>query len=475
VSTAERRNAKRSAKPGQVWVVEIPLADIRPAPENDRLYRPVDPDDPAIVALARSIGDHGVMEPLVVTRDRWLLSGHRRLAAARLARLKVLPCRIEPIRRADDIDRFVKLLAEYNRQREKSLDERLREQVVGADPEEAHRALTDYRADSSQTKVQGFRVEGSMKRHGISRAKRPMLDAALWVIEDLRRFWPLNVRRIHYVLSEKNPPPLRHADKPDSRYTNSVACYKDLDDLLTRARVFGQIMMEAIADETRPVVSWQVHREPSTFLGEELDGFLKDYYRDLLQSQPNHIEIVGEKNTIKPIIHPVAAEYTIPYTIGRGYASLPPRHELVGRYVRSGKEKLILLMLSDFDPEGQDMNNAFAKSLRDDFGIRSVVPIKVCITPEQVRRYDLPRSMDAKPTSSRYRKFVERYGQSVHEIDALSPEAIQAELRRAIDEVLDIKAFNAEVTAEKHDAAFLDEVRQRVHVALQGVDWNQGS
>jgi len=55
--------------------------------------------------------------------------------------------------------------------------------------------------------------------------------------------------------------------------------------------------------------------------------------RDLLQSHPNHIEIVGEKNTIQPIIHPVAAEYTIPYTIGRGYASLPPRHELVGRYV----------------------------------------------------------------------------------------------------------------------------------------------
>jgi len=469
VSTAERRSAKRSAKPGQVRVVEIPLADIRPAPENDRLYRPVDPADPAIVALAQSIRAHGVMEPLVITRDGWLLSGHRRLAAARLAGLKSLPCRIEPIRRTDDIDRFVKLLAEYNRQREKSLDERLREQVVAADPEEAHRALAEFRAEWSQTKVQGFRVEGSMKRHGISRAKRPMLDAALAVIEDLRRFWPLTVRRIHYKLLEN--PPLRHTGKPDTRYQNTERCYKDLDDLLTRARIFGQIPMEVIADETRPVVSWQVHREPSTFLGQELDHFLKGYYRDLLQSQPNHIEIIGEKNTIKSIIHPVAAEFTIPYTIGRGYASLPPRHELVGRYVRSGKEKLILLMLSDFDLEGQDMNNSFAKSLRDDFGMRSVVPIKVCITPEQARRYNLPRSMDAKPTSSRYRKFVARYGQTVHEIDALPAEVIQEELRRSIDEVLDIEAFNAEVTAEKHDAAFLDEVRQRVHVALRDVKW----
>ncbi|MCK4341702.1 MAG: hypothetical protein KAY37_08275 [Phycisphaerae bacterium] len=44
-----------------------PLEVIRPSPENDRLYRPVDPDDPEIVALAESIVKFGVREPLVVT------------------------------------------------------------------------------------------------------------------------------------------------------------------------------------------------------------------------------------------------------------------------------------------------------------------------------------------------------------------------------------------------------------------------
>ncbi len=63
------------------------LSDIRPSPENDKLYRPVDPSDPDIVALAESIRQHGLREPIVVTLDGWILSGHRRYVAAGLAGL----------------------------------------------------------------------------------------------------------------------------------------------------------------------------------------------------------------------------------------------------------------------------------------------------------------------------------------------------------------------------------------------------
>jgi hypothetical protein len=54
-----------------------------------------------------------------------------------LAGLKTVPCRTEAIRRDDDVDAFVRRLRDYNRQQEKSLDEKLREEVVSADPEEA--------------------------------------------------------------------------------------------------------------------------------------------------------------------------------------------------------------------------------------------------------------------------------------------------------------------------------------------------
>jgi len=47
-----------------------------------------------VTALAESIRQHGIIEPLVVTSDGRLLAGHRRLAAARLAGLKQVPVRV---------------------------------------------------------------------------------------------------------------------------------------------------------------------------------------------------------------------------------------------------------------------------------------------------------------------------------------------------------------------------------------------
>jgi hypothetical protein len=193
---------------------------------------------------------------------------------------------------------------------------------------------------------------------------------------------------------------------------------------------------------------------------------MKGYYRNLMQSQPNHIEIIGEKNTIAGVIRPVAMTYTISYTIGRGYSSLPPRHDMAVRFKQSGKEKLILLVLSDFDPEGEDIARSFAQSMRDDFGITNIVPIKVALTAEQVEHLNLPPNLTAKKTSSRRKGFVERFGENVFELEAIPPATLQQYLRDAIDEVIDVDAYNAEIDREKQDAAFLDTVRRRAHAML---------
>lgn len=63
------------AKAGQIRLQ--PLNTIRPAPENATLYHPIVTDDPEIVALADGVRKHGVKEPLVVTTDGFILSGHR--------------------------------------------------------------------------------------------------------------------------------------------------------------------------------------------------------------------------------------------------------------------------------------------------------------------------------------------------------------------------------------------------------------
>ena len=54
----------------------------------------------------------------------------------------------------------------------------------------------------------------------------------------------------------------------------------------------------------------------------------------------------------------------------------------------------------------------------------------------------------------------------VFELEAIQPDKLQELLRDAIDRVIDKPAFNAELDAEKSDAAFLAGVRGRVHSAL---------
>jgi ParB family chromosome partitioning protein len=70
--------------------IEIPLARIRENPRQPRLRM----DDDALAALAESIGQHGVIQPILVTEtiDGYqLVAGERRVRAARLAGLERIP------------------------------------------------------------------------------------------------------------------------------------------------------------------------------------------------------------------------------------------------------------------------------------------------------------------------------------------------------------------------------------------------
>jgi hypothetical protein len=320
--------------------------------------------------------------------------------------------------------------------------------------------------------VEAIALGDRRKRSKLSRAKIPFLNAAIDILNMYKKFQPLTDRQIHYYL--QNDPPLIHASKPHSTYANNRDSYKSVCTLLTCARLEGSIPFDCIHDPTRPIELWNRPQSLGPFIRDEIDWFLKGYYRDLMQSQPNHIEILAEKNTVASILQPVAEEFGIPMTIGRGYSSIPPRHALAERFKNSGKDKLILLIASDFDSEGEDIPESFALSMRDDFGIEEIVPIKVALTHEQVLSMNLAAdnlSTPPKKSSSRTKKFVERYGkgQAVYELEAIPPDRLQILLREAILSVIDLDAFNAEVEREKEDMKLLAAARKIVKKTLETI------
>ncbi len=460
----------QSAESGQVRILSVPLAQIHPSPENETLYRPINPTDPDVIALAVSIGEHGVRQPLALTLDYYITGGHRRYAAAKLAGLSEVPCIFEKVYHADP--EFLVLLREHNRQRVKTFDEVLREEVISANKEEAYQELVAYRRAKSVLNVTIMEIGERKDRAKISAAKWPFLQAVIAVLRDLRDYWPVSERRVHYGLL--NDPPLRHASKPDSRYRNDKKCSKDLSDLITRARCEGPIKEGAIGDDTRPVTSWNVHDNPAAFISAELKELFCGYYRNLQQSQPTFFAAIGEKSTLDAIIRPVLSDYTIPYFLGRGFTSHPPMNWLRKQFVASGKEHCTVLLLTDHDPDGEVIASSVARILRDEKGMPGIRAIRVALTADQVTEYKLPESVNMAKTGgkspsykARRKKFVDRYGEKVYELEALPPETLQEILRGTIESVIDREAFAHEVEQEKLDAAELDTTRRQVLRVLQ--------
>ena len=116
---------------------------------------------------------------------------------------------------------------------------------------------------------------------------------------------------------------------------------------------------------------------------------------------------------------------------------------------------MIILAVSDLDPDGDAIAHSLGQRLRDDFHVGNVEVIKCALTMEQVRSLKLPNKYErAKAKSANRDRYVRAYQTDfVWELEALDPKVLQRLLTAAIDVVIDRRAFNAEIAQERADAA----------------------
>jgi hypothetical protein len=457
--------ASKRSKTESPTITNVPIRSIYPSPENDKIYGAIDTKDLDLINLANDIAVNGIREPILVSTDDYIVSGHRRYAAAKLVKKKTVPIRRLELCRDDHDDlSWKRILRAHNHQRVKPASVRLKEVLLDIDPNVAHRQLVAARQERDRGAPPQLKITGEKKRAEISKRKKEFLAAAIKVIEDLKPYWPITVRQVNYGLL--NDPPLRNSSQGSqrARFENDKNSYHDLCNLLTRARLCGLVPWHAICDETRPTSGTQFSKDTAAYVDQETYGFLSNYRRDLLQSQPDHIELIVEKMTVQGIIEPIANKFCVPMTVGRGYCSIDPRHEIVRRYECSGKDRLKLLIASDFDPDGEEIAESFVRSIRDDFGIYGVEASKILLRKDQIGQWKLPHNgMEAKETSSKYKKFMEKYGENfVYELEAVPPPLMQKTVQEAIEATIDLKAFNKEVELEKKDAALLQAMKLSV-------------
>jgi hypothetical protein len=256
-------------------------------------------------------------------------------------------------------------------------------------------------------------------------------------------------------------------------YRNDDESYQATSNLITRMRLNDSIPWEAFDDATRPLKEFRAFDNARQFARQEVGELFGGYWRNLMQTQPNHIEVVCEKNTIYHMVLRVTEKYQIPTSSGRGFNSIDPWRDLYQRYRDSGKKRLIVVVLTDFDPEGEMIPQVGGRTLRDDFVVpdEDLTIIKAAVTREQIEKYHLPPQNFAKESSSNYNWFVRRNGgdTTVYELEALAPEDMLRELDALIRSVIDIDLFNREVEAEKDEAAYLEAATKTALNALKGL------
>jgi hypothetical protein len=466
------------------------IKNIQLSAMNRRIYGDIKKTDPHVQDIAKDIRKSGFRRscPIVLTLDDFLISGHCRRLAAIMAGRKMVPTMCEPVYSWEE-DKYLKLLVQYNAQRVKTLDAHFRERFIQAadDVQKSDVVIHDLKRAWENIEPADILTirERNRKRSKISPVKLPLLTACIRIINEKQR--QLSERDIHYGLLGARVP--RNAENPTAYYGEHDGSRKksgelktlaevrrthsqDLSNLLVRAQLEGHIPWGIIIDETRPVVQWDVHKHVDSFVKRSLRDFLNPalYNRDLMQSQPFFPYIISEKLANEPWVRPIAEEYTIGYTLGRGYSNIGVRRQLFEQFEESGKAILLLFIIGDFDADGWDCVNSYPTSLSDDFGIASyaIRAKHVMLTHTQAthqrEELGLVNDADQNLTSPRWKAFAKEFGDDVtcFEIEALPDDMKEKLLTDAIESSLDQEAYQHELSQEAEDKAFIAKKRKEV-------------
>ena len=456
------RKAKQCPVFNHADIARVPVERLKPSPENVLLYKNRSTSQADFRRFVQSIKETGgVQAPLLISIDWYVISGHQRLAGAKEARFPDVPCIMLPLRRSEHTsDEWLAILREHNTGREKTLDERIMENLVDINPDDAMDAVVDEQVKRSKPRSTTVYVPSKIRtRARITNQTRAFAEAIKGILTGvLKESLPVPERAIHYRLL---PLDVRTSNgKKGFVYKNDKRSVKALSDMLTRLRFCGEVPWSWICDDTRPVARWGVWSDAALFLGEKLDKLYAGFARDLMQSQGAYYVIVLEKLTIKGFIDKVAARYTIPTVTLRGNSGADARYQLAERFKESGKRSLVLFVLTDCDPAGDSICESTVHSLRDEFGIEAEVKgVRVAITHEQADKYGVAGAVEIKK-SSVSPKFIRRHGRrDCYELEAVPPEVLAGWLDEHIRGNIDVESYNHEVAEQAKDVAKIQATR----------------
>jgi hypothetical protein len=265
-------------------------------------------------------------------------------------------------------------------------------------------------------KVAGKTVE-EMKGNGYrgrSKATLELLEACKKIIEETQ---PITVRGVCYRLFV--------AGLIDSMAVKNT---QKISRLLTWAREEGKIDWGAIVDESRTMEGWAQYAD----LQEYGEYVARQYSRDFWSDQPNSPILISEKATVSGILRPVLSIYGVPFFAVHGFNSATKMHDLADD-IAGDERHTVLLYVGDYDPSGLYMSERDLPSRLKQYGAKNR---DYTLRRVALKRADT-RSLPSFPASDkakdpRYGWFVENYGRSAWELDAMNPNELRSRVESEI-------------------------------------------
>ena len=261
---------------------------------------------------------------------------------------------------------------------------------------------------------------------------------------------PANLRGLFYALVSIDVLP------------NTRSAYKKLSEKLSAARKEGVFPWRLLQDTTRPTFNREAHPTTLAMLesraaeaASDALGRIRDAFEDIeepgfsfdpsrWEGQPKRVAICVEKEGAAKAIASLTRKWSVEVNAMRGYSSTTNLKRLADRLLNLEEDHEVeVLLVTDYDPSGEDIARFVKESLWYDYGVEANVE-KVLLTREQIDEYHLPgRPEDEKERAKmardpRFKGWHEGFFRV--ELDALlaiEPEAFREIMNGAIERHFD--------------------------------------
>lgn len=279
----------------------------------------------------------------------------------------------------------------------------------------------------------------------LSKANKERLFTINEIIDEYaEEGYKLTLRQLYYQLVSRDI------------IANKVTEYAKLGNLLVKGRMAGVVDWEAIEDRIRrPYLPYWVFG-----ISDALNDTINQYRLDRMEGQDTYIELWVEKDALSGVLRRITEEFHINLMVNRGYSSCTAMHDAYKRIERAENDgkQAVVLYLGDHDPSGLDM----VRDIRDrleEFGVNPDV-VGIGLTTAQIKKYNPPPN-PAKVTDPRADAYIEQFGPTSWEVDALNPKVLHELVRKNVEDRIDMALFKKMLKREQSDKSKLEEIKDQ--------------